>query len=104
VIELQGQLQSTQTELQATQSELQTTQAQLQATREELRTTKEELAATKKQLDDQRMGLLELNAQFESFSALLATQPLMPAHRKNPHRYWYINITTPCALYISCKL
>ena len=71
VTELQGRLQST-------QDELQTTRAELLSTREELRTTKEELSATKKQLDDQRLGLLELNARFESFSSLLG-HPTMRA-------------------------
>ena len=56
VTELQGRLQSTEDEL--------------QTTRAELAATKEELAATKKQLDDTRLGLLELNARFESFSSL----------------------------------
>jgi len=64
VTELQGRLQST-------EDELQTTRAELLSTREELQTTKEELAATKKQLDDTRLGLLELNARFDSFSSLL---------------------------------
>ena len=62
--ELQGRLQST-------QDELQTTRPELLSTREELKTIKEELAATKKQLDNQRLGLLELNARFESFFSLL---------------------------------
>jgi len=57
--------------LHTTQNELQTTQARLHSTEEELRSTREELEATKKQLDDQRIGLLELNARFDSFSALL---------------------------------
>uniref|UniRef100_A0A7C9CLG1 Uncharacterized protein n=1 Tax=Opuntia streptacantha TaxID=393608 RepID=A0A7C9CLG1_OPUST len=66
-----GHAKSVYEELRTTQNELQTTQAQLQSTQEELRTTSEELKATKKQLEDQRIGLLELNPRFGSFSALL---------------------------------
>ena len=71
VTKLHSQLQSTRTELQTTQSELQMTRAQLQATKEKLGTIKEDLEATMKQLDNQRIGFLELNAWFESFSTLL---------------------------------
>jgi len=60
-----------QDQLQTTNNELQTTQARLRSTEEELRSTREELEATRKQLDEQRIGLMELNAQFESFSSLL---------------------------------
>jgi len=60
-----------QDQLQTTNNELQTIQAQLYSTEEELRSTREELEATRKQLDEQRIGLMELNARFESFSSLL---------------------------------
>lgn len=60
-----------QDQLQTTQNELQTTQARLHSTEEKLRSTKEELEATKKQLDEQRIGLMKLNALSDSFSVLL---------------------------------
>ena len=60
-----------QDQLQSTQNELQTTQARLHATEEELRSTKERLSTAMQQLEDQRVGLLELHARFDSFSALL---------------------------------
>jgi len=71
IIQLQDQLQTTQNELQTTQARLHSTEEELRNTREELSSTREELEATKKQLDDQRIGLLELNARFDSFSVLL---------------------------------
>lgn len=71
VTQLQDQLQATQNELQTTQSRLHSTEDELRTTREELSTTRHELEATRKQLDEQRIGLLELNARFDSFSALL---------------------------------
>ena len=71
VTQLQDQLQTTQNELQMTQARLHSTEEELRSTREELSSTREELEATKKQLDDQMIGLLELNARFDSFSALL---------------------------------
>jgi len=60
-----------QDQLQATPNELQLTQSRLHSIEEELRSTGEELEAARKQLDEQRIGLLELNARFDSFSALL---------------------------------
>ena len=71
VTQLQDQLQVTQNELQTTQSRLHSTEDELRTTREELSTTRHELEATRKQLDEQRIGLLDLNARFDSFSALL---------------------------------
>lgn len=47
------------------------TQGHLHLTKEELRTTRKELEATRKQLDEQRIVLLELNARFDTFSAIL---------------------------------
>uniref|UniRef100_A0A7C9D1T7 Transposase-associated domain-containing protein n=1 Tax=Opuntia streptacantha TaxID=393608 RepID=A0A7C9D1T7_OPUST len=77
VTQRQGQLQTIQTQLQTIQTELQTTQSRLHSTKEELKTTREQLQdirkqleVTRKQLDDQRMDLLELNAQFDSFLAM----------------------------------
>jgi len=46
---------------------------------EELKSTREELEATSKQLDEQRIGLMELNARFDSFSSLLGH----PTHSDN---------------------
>jgi len=60
-----------QDQLQITQSKIQTTQAHVHSTEKELRTTKGQLDATRKHLDDQRIGLLELKARFDSFSAML---------------------------------
>jgi len=71
VTQLQDQLQATQNELQMTQARLHSTEEELRSTREELSSTREELEATRKEMDVQRMGLLELNARFDSFSALL---------------------------------
>ena len=42
----------------------------MRSTREELSSTRE-AEATRKEMDVQRMGLLEFNARFDSFSALL---------------------------------
>lgn len=50
---------------------METTQAQLDLTEAGLRRTREELEATRKQLDEQRIALIELNARFDNFSALL---------------------------------
>lgn len=71
VTQLQDQLQTTQNELQTTQARRHSTDEEFRSTREELSSTREELEATNKQLDNQRIGLLELNARFDSFSALL---------------------------------
>ena len=59
-----------QDQLQTTKNELQITQSRLHSTEDELRTTKEQLDTAMKQLEDQRIGLLELHARFDSFSAL----------------------------------
>jgi len=72
VTQLQDQLRTIQNELQTTQACLHSIEEELRSTREELSGTREELEATKKQLDDQSIGLLELNARFDSFSALLS--------------------------------
>ena len=72
VTQLQDQLQMTHNELQTTRARLHSIEEELRSTREELSGTREELEATKKQLDDQSIGLLELNARFDSFSALLS--------------------------------
>ena len=71
VTQLQPELQTTQTELQTTQSQLDSTKEELSTTREQLDVTKQQLNVTRKQLDDQRISLLELNARFDSFSAML---------------------------------
>jgi len=43
----------------------------LDVTREQLDVTREQLNVTRKELDDQRIGVLELNARFDSFLAML---------------------------------
>jgi len=50
---------------------LKTTREQLDVTREQLDVTREQLNVTRKELDDQRIGVLELNARFDSFLAML---------------------------------
>ena len=64
VTQLQDQLQTT--------DELQITQARLHSVEEELKSTREELEATRKQLDEQKIGLMELNARFDSFLSFLS--------------------------------
>ena len=60
-----------QDQLQTTEVHLHSIEEEMRSTREELSSTREELESTRKQLDEQRIGLLELNALFDSFLALL---------------------------------
>jgi len=78
-----------QDQLRATQNEQQMTQAQLHSTEEEPRSTREELEVISKQLYEQRIGLVELNARFDSFSMLLGHPPV-PTTLKHPHRFRYV--------------